>query len=128
MATVGSGIAALLAGSRATAQQSTPCPESTPVVTGTIYDPNQPIGLGGTGNLTTSLELTESDAGEYVSFVIAYVGDGRFGFWLTTPNGDRREIFSAIHPSNSLTSSSVEQAGRYTLTVEADAPWTIIIR
>jgi hypothetical protein len=125
--TLGVGIVAMMAVPQALAQTSTPCAAPTAVVTGDVYDPNQPIGLGGSGNLTTTFDMAETDD-ESLSFVIGYVGDGRFSVSLTDPNGDQREVFTAIHPANSLSSISAQQSGRYTVTVEADAPWTVIIQ
>ena len=124
---LGIAIAALAVAPQAIADPSTPCPAPPAVVTGDVYDPNQPIGLGGSGDLTTSIDVSEADDG-YITFVTAYVGDGRFSVRLTQPGGDQREIFTAIHPANSLISTSAPAPGRYTVIVEADAPWTIVVR
>jgi hypothetical protein len=122
------GVGVLVAAPRAIAQPATPCPAATPVVTGDTYDPNRPIGMGGAGNLSATIDVPGAAADRYLGFAVAYVGDGRFAVTLTAPSGDQHEVFTAIHPGNGTIAVAAAEAGTYTVTVEADGPWTVIIQ
>ena len=123
------GLLVLAIGTAATATtgDAGPCAATPGVAASYVYG-TAPVVLIGAGSTTTTLSVTRLPTDRYGAITVASASDTPFALTITSPDGDKRPVFSAESPDALTGALLLDRIGNYTITVEATGFWSIVIR